>query len=100
MITMDSRTQSKLEYWDEYYPDYCRTLYTDWQRSQELAGLDEAAATRALHQMVRDEIAGNRSLALYMRECLRAAVSPEQRLERDVLDVPRQSMTTASLGGV
>lgn len=80
--------QSKLEYWDESYPDYCRTLYRDWELAQQRATLDRTGAARALREMVRTEISRNRSLATYIRECLGATRSPEQRLEDDILSVP------------
>lgn len=83
---MDARTQSKLEYWDESYPDYCRTLYRDWTaraRREEQRG----GASVALREIVRQEIARNRSLETYIRQCLGATRSPEQRLEDDVLSV-------------
>ncbi len=81
--------QSKLEYWDESYPDYCRTLYRDWQLCQQRSStLDSAGAARALREMVRTEISRNRSLAVYIRECLGATRCPEQRLEDDILTVP------------
>ena len=84
---MDARTQSKLEYWDESYPDYCRTLYRDWTaraRREEQRG---RSASLALREIVRQEIARNRSLETYIRQCLGATRSPEQRLEDDVLSV-------------
>ncbi|MEQ9365362.1 MAG: hypothetical protein RIF32_14040 [Leptospirales bacterium] len=80
--------QSKLEYWDESYPDHCRTLYRDWQLSRQRGTLDPSAAALALREMVRTEISRNRSLAVYIRECLGATRSPEQRLEDDILTVP------------
>ena len=94
VMIMDSRIQSKLEYWDESYPDFCRTLHRDWELTRQRESMNGVEAAAALRELVRTEVSRNPSLLLYVRECLGASRSAEQRLQDDILAVPHLKVSS------
>lgn len=92
--SFETRTEAKLEYWDETYPDHCRTLYGDWMR----AGARHEEDHVIWKQMAHRELSRNRGLALYLRERLGAGDDAERRLIHDVLRSPEN--TSASYHSV
>ncbi len=87
---LELRTEAKLEYWDESYPDHCRTLYADWMR----AGARQEDGQVIWRQMARQELNRNRGLALYLRERLGAGDDAERRLIQDVIRSPEHTSSS------
>ena len=81
---MEAQHQSKLEYWDETYPDYCRRLHRDWAARQKRAGEAAADSRELLREIIAGELRRNRSLEMYIKRCL-GAPRVASRLENDVL---------------